>query len=142
MQELLVFKEFYCSEHSGTVQWENKIHFRAMELRETTGCQIQELVQDPCAATTRCSLPVVHLRKGSSHSRRAYEVGQRAKDSLSLLAVDPRLVQRQTCPKMHKKKDVSQELFLFFNKTTVELCYSSKNLKKIQQHLQCFEKKQ
>lgn len=36
--ELLVFKEFHCSEHSGTVQWENKIYLRAMELRETTVC--------------------------------------------------------------------------------------------------------
>lgn len=114
MQELLVFKEFYCSEHSGTVQWENEIHLRAMELHETTVCQIQELVQDPCAATTRYSLPVVYLRKRSSHSRRAY--GQRAKGSLSLLTVDPSLVQQQTCPKMQKKKDVSQELFLFLIK--------------------------
>lgn len=74
-----------CSEHQCTELLEkNKVSFRTVEHCQTTLCQTLEFGQEPCTSTSHTAL---HLRNGSSHHRRAYRAGQRAKNALSLLAV-------------------------------------------------------
>ena len=76
---------------------------------------------------------------GISRHKRTYGVEQRAKDALFLLDITPSSVQLQAYPKIHKQRS---SIGTFFNKNTIELVNNSKYLKKMQQHLQCFEEKQ